>query len=221
MLGIIMNRIMSGILFVSLFTSWSVLGGEVVTGDWSQEKDFLKARLRLEYPIKENVNQLGIHVELANTCPPEGTIWVKFPLDVTKDLSISVKDGSKNTPQRGGNDILPRPLFCSTIMGPPTVHMELPQDSFMSFSIAANGGGVRQDSVLVYLTTTNFAWYLPVGTTNDYYIGATLRHSSTNPYIHQEWRGTLEIPSVKIPLGQVNQSSNPAAGDSSPPDGKR
>lgn len=200
-----MNTFLRGLVCAGLLVAGAARAGEVVTGAWSQVKGFLRARLVLEYPIKDGVNQLAVHLELENVCPPEGTIWATFPLCLTNDLQIVITD-------RKGEVMEPRPVFCSTFCSPQTIHVELPQNSTVSYSLSQNGGGTTDDKMLVYLTCSRPGWGIPLSASDGCTISATLTHDADINAIPREWRGQLVLPPVKLPSGgPADESPKPRA----------
>lgn len=51
-------------------------------GKWSEAHDMLKARLILKHRFTATgYSKILVYLELSNTCPPEGTVWIKHKIE--------------------------------------------------------------------------------------------------------------------------------------------
>jgi len=176
---------------------------EEQTGDWSEVHDYLKARLHLEHRfVMGSYSEILVYLELCNTCLPEGTLRVSFPFSSVGNLSFTVKDSE-------GNAVEPtRNMFCSTIYSPEPFTLTLPQDGTMRFCISQNGGGVSEDSALLYLVPAQ-GWYFKHGEDKVYELTATLSIEQSERTEDRHWVGELKLPPVRIPVPEARQTRNP------------
>jgi len=182
----------SAILFLAILNS----SGSPLeqTGEWSRTEGYLKARLRLKHRTTStnNYSEILAYLELCNTCPPEGTVKVILPFSRANSLTFVVKDAD-------GKPIEPKPLFCSTISGVDELNIVLPQDCTMKFCISLNGGGVCSNQALLYLSPGR-GWHFDHGTNTEYTLSATLKIDGEKDFSNRHWQGSLELPSVRIPV---------------------
>lgn len=174
---------------------------EEQTGEWSEVHHYLKARLHLKHRfVMGNDSEILVYLELCNTCPPQGTVKVKLSFSSVRNLSFMVKDSE-------GNEIKPQPLFCSTMYNPEPIELTLPQDCTMRFCISQNGGGVSQDTALLYVVTGQ-GWHFKLGEGKTYELAATLSVAQSEHFEDRHWAGELKLSPVRIPIPEARQNES-------------
>lgn len=171
---------------------------EEQTGTWSEVHQYLKARLHVKCrPVMGKGSEILVYLELCNTCPPEGTIKIKFLFSPVCNLSFTVKDSE-------GNEIglSEKPVFCSTVHDPKPFELTLPQDCTMRFCISQNGGGIGEDEVLLYLVPGR-GWYFKYGEKKTYELSATLSVAQSGQPEEHYWAGELKLLPVRIPVPEA------------------
>jgi len=185
------------VFLIQLLISFAAVGETLEqVGDWSETKNYLKARLILRHRVTPEVegNETLAYLELCNTCPPQGTIIRKIEFSPTHAMSFCVKNAN-------GTPIAPKPLFCSTFMSTNALDLAVPQDGTLRFCISMNGGGVSRDETLLYLKPGE-GWYFPHSSNEVYTLSATLtlKRKKDGKLDTARWHGSLELPAVRIPV---------------------
>jgi len=177
---------------------------EEQTGNWSEVHEYLKARLHLRHRLLDNYSEVLVYLELCNTCPPAGTLRVKFPFSSVSAMSFSVKDSEGNEIQTTS------PFFGSTKYDPSPLELILPPDCTMQFCISQNGGGLYQDRALLYLIPGQ-GWYFKYGENKTYELSATLCVAPSERFEERHWAGELKLPPVRIPIPEAGKDEGVGA----------
>ncbi len=199
------------ILSFAFFQYRSSLGIEdtnvIAMGAWSDPVSneyggSLRGRLLLcAYPDHRggptNRVDVGVYVELQEYSDSMGRALQVY-CDFTKGLKCYVSDLHGNPPEPVGTG------FSGGAPGP--IWVTLP--SFASTRLRANvfaGGRLRDGSLGLWFAGAG-VWTIKARDTNTYFLRAEMTvdpPANTNSLNHTEiWRGTLKLPSLKIPVSQ-------------------
>ena len=213
-----MHAVILTLLIVSFAATNYVVGEEETIGDWSAERQQLRARFVAKYHSSSldgtpggSYSEFLIYLELWNTNPTLSTALLKLDIDPGTNITYHLTDGSDREVKQGP------PAFRSTF-DPGVYNFVLPPDSHLRFPVSRNGAGVSEDKTK--LDVGRFpagTWYLDRRDKGGYKLSGTL-YVPEQPGRYQTmwWRGKLDIPPVKLLIRERNAQPDGAANRSQP-----
>jgi hypothetical protein len=192
-----MKNALASLILMALLPATYASASEEVAGEWSAVHDYLEARfIARQERSNGQRSEIVLYLELRNTCPREGTVLRIVGLDPATNITYQVTD-------EHGVGLKPEfPVFRDTIrLG--FYKLALPPDSNLRFPISVSGGSGLGDRTKLDVAQPKGIWFFARTNHGEYKLSGVLTIPRQRGSSNQFWEGKLELPPVRLPLGQA------------------
>jgi hypothetical protein len=175
---------------IILFAPFSLSADTTETGGWSEVVDRIQGRMIISQDRPFNgTGMFAVYLEFRNTSDDLSPIEIYF--DPTRAVQCQLVDANDKP--------VPTARLLTRVLVSTPFWLILPPDGSLRFRVSVDGHMVpRSEGALIPMLCGD--WVIKSGDLNDYKLKVTL---VVNPpklgTTHRVWKGTLNLPSVKVP----------------------
>ena len=190
---------------IILFAPFSVSADTTESGNWSEVVDRIQGRIIMSQDRPFNgTGMFAVYLELRNTSDVLPPIEIYF--DPTRTVQCQLVDANDKP--------VPTARLLTRVLVSVPFRLILPPDSSLRFRVSVDGHMVpRSEGALIPMLCGD--WLIKSGDLNDYKFKVAL---VVNPpkldATHRVWKGTLSLPSVKVPSRTTPNKSLDRSGGS-------